>query len=92
MASIYTLLAEFPGASFIASVHLTRLKHLLYDASKGHYGRDMAISIRDVATSSIGSVMPAKSMELKHTIHLIQILSAEIDEIEDAINAIMIDL
>ena len=89
MASVYALLSEFPGASFIAAAHLTRLKHLLYDASKGHYGRDMALTVRDAATSSIGSVIPAKSLELKHTIHLIQVLSAEIDEIEDAINAIM---
>jgi len=89
MASVYTLLSEFPGASFIASAHLTRLKHLLYDASKGHYGRDMALTIRDAAASSIGSVIPTKSLELKHTIHLIQVLSAEIDEIEDVINAIM---
>ena len=89
ISSVYALLSEFPGASFIASAHLTRLKHLLFNASKGHYGRDMAASIRNAAASSIGSVIPAKSLELKHTIHLIQVLSAEIDEIEDAINAIM---
>ena len=92
MASVYALLSEFPGASFIASAHLTRLKHLLYDASKGHYGRDMALTIRDAASTSIGSVLPAKSMELKHTIHLIQVLTAEIDEIENAINTIMASL
>ncbi len=92
MTSVYTLLAEFPGASSIASAHLTRLKHLLYDTSKGHYGRDMALSIRDAAASSIASATPAKSLELKHTIHLIQVLSAEIDEIEKAINAIMDEL
>ena len=89
MSSIYALLSEFPGASHIASAHLTRLKHLLYNASKGHYGRDIAISIRDAASSSIGTAMPSKSMELKHTIHLIQVISAEIDEIEAAINEIM---
>ena len=89
MASVYALLSEFPGASFIASAHLTRLKHLLHDASKGHYGRDMAVSIRSVASSSIGSVLPAKSLELKHTIRLIEVLTAEIDEIETTINAIM---
>ncbi|MDD5986580.1 MAG: IS110 family transposase [Eubacteriales bacterium] len=89
MASVYALLSEFPGASFIASAHLTRLKHLLYDASKGHYGRDMAVTIRDAAASSIGSVLPAKSLELKHTIYLIEILSEEIDEIEVSINSIM---
>ncbi len=33
--------------------------------------------------------MPSKSMDLKHTIHLIQVITAEIDEIESAINEIM---
>ena len=89
MASIYALLSEFPGASFIAKAHLTRLKHLLYDASKGHYGRDMALSIREAAVTSVGTVMVYKSMELKRTIHLIEALSSEIDEIESAINTIM---
>lgn len=87
--SVYTLLSEFPGASYIAEAHLTHLKHILYEASKGHYGRDTAISIRNAASTSIGTVMPAKSMELKHTIHLIQVISAEIDEIEASINEIM---
>ena len=89
MSSVYALLSEFPGASFISGAHLTRLKHLLSDASKGHYGRDMALSIREAATASIGTVMASKSMELKHTIHLIEVISFEIDEIESAINTIM---
>lgn len=89
MSSVYALLSEFPGASFVAGAHLTRLKHLLSDASKGHYGRDMALSIRETATASIGTVMASKSMELKHTIHLIEVISSEIDEIESAINTIM---
>lgn len=33
--------------------------------------------------------MPAKSLELKHTIRLIRELDAEIEEIENAINSIM---
>ena len=89
MSSVYALLSEFPGASSISGAHLTRLKHLLSDASKGHYGRDMAISIREAAAASIGTVTASKSMELKHTIHLIEVLSSEIDEIESAINTIM---
>ena len=89
MNSVYALLSEFPGASFIADAHLTRLKNLLYEASKGHYGRDMAISIRNAARSSIGTTMASKSMELRHTIYLIQVISDEINEIESAINTIM---
>ena len=89
MASVYALLSEFPGATFIAAAHLTRLKHLLNEASKGRYGRDMALVIREAAATSIATAMPAKSLELKHTIHLIKVLSVEIDEIESAINTIM---
>ncbi len=87
--SVYTLLSEFPGAKQIASCHLTRLVHLLSESSKGRYKRDKAVQIREAAKASIGSVMPAKSLELKHTIHLIEILSEEIDEIEISIREIM---
>lgn len=89
MASVYALLSEFPGAKQIASAHLTRLTNLLYEASKGRYGREKAIEIRDAARNSIGSTMPAKSLELKHTIALIGELDAEIEEIEKEINSIM---
>ena len=47
-----------------------RLKNLLYGASKGHFGRNEAIAIRDAATASIGATMPAKSLELKHTMKI----------------------
>lgn len=91
MASIYALLSEFPGASHVASAHLTRLANLLSSASKGRYGKDDANLFRESARNSIGSVMPAKSMELKHTVKLIQELTVEIDEIETAIKRIMDD-
>jgi len=89
MSSIYALLDEFPGAHQIAAAHLTRLKSLLHDASRGHYGRDMASEMRDAARASIGSRMPAKSLELCHTIRLIRELTVEIDDIEAEIQAIM---
>ena len=92
IASVYALLSELPGARQIASAHLTRLKTLLSDASNGRYKRDMAVEIRDAARQSIGSRMPAKSLELQHTIRLIRELDAEIDEIETAIQAIMDEL
>ena len=76
MESVYSLLAELPGASYIAGCHLTRLC-------------DMALLIRNTAQDSIGSILPAKSMELQHTIHLIQIMTEEIDEIETSIRSIM---
>ena len=92
LASVYALLEEFPGAKQVASAHLTRLKSLLETASKGHYKRDMALEIRDAARNSIGSRMPAKSLELQHTIRLIRELDAEIEEIEEQIQSIMAEL
>lgn len=89
VTSIYQLLEEFPSASAIASVHLTRLTNLLSKASKGHYDRETAIKIRDAAKNSIGSNMPAKSLELKHTIKLIRALTIDIDEIEAEISKMM---
>lgn len=89
MASVYSLLSEFPSASAVASAHLTRLSNLLSESSKGRYGKDTAIIFREAARVSIGSHMPAKSLELKHTIKLIQELTIEIDEIETEIKRIM---
>ena len=89
MASVYALLSEFPGADAVANAHLTRLSSLLSESSKGRYGKDTAVMFRDAARSSVGSHMPAKSLELKHTIKLIRELTVEIDEIEAAIRRIM---
>lgn len=89
MVSVYALLSEAPGASQIASTHLTHLTKLLETSSKGHYGKEKAIEIRDAAKKSIGCSMPAKSLELCHTIRLISELNQEINEIEAAIKQIV---
>ena len=89
MSSVYALLGELPGAQQIASCHLTHLVKLLETASKGRYDRDKAVEIRDAAKISIGFAMPAKSLELKHTIRLIGELDSEINEIGSEIIKIM---
>ena len=92
MASVYAVLSEFPSAKQIADAHLTHFKAVLADASKGRYDRDKAVEIREAARCSIGSAMPAKSLELQHTIRLIRELDKEIDEIEAAIKTIVADM
>ena len=89
MVSIYALLSEFPGAKVISTAHLTKLTNLLSKASKGRYTKDTAILFREAARNSIGSCMPAKSLELKHTIKLIKELDNEIEEIEAEIKRII---
>lgn len=88
-ASSYALLSELPSAKHIAEVHLTHLTNLLYTASKGRYDRNKAIQIREAAINSIGTYMPAKALELKHTVKLIKEFNNEITEIESAIQSIM---
>lgn len=89
MKSVYALLSEFPSAQHISNAHLTKLTNLLSEASKGRYGKDKAIQIRDAARRSVGSVMPAKSLELRHTIKLIGDLTEQIDEIEAEISKLV---
>lgn len=89
MTSVYALLSEFPGAFYIASAHLTKLTTLLCKASKGRCGKDTAILLREAARTSIGSLISAKSLELKHILKLIRELTFEIDEIESEIKRIL---
>ena len=88
-ATVYALLNEFPSAKHIAEAHLTKLTNLLLSASKGKHGREKALLVREAAKNSIGTFMHAKSLELKHTIQLIQIYDADVKEIEFEIKLIM---
>lgn len=87
--AVYALLTEFPSAQHIASANLKRLTYLLETASKGRFKRASADQIRETARRSVGSYLPAKSLELKHTIKLIAELNDEISEIEAEIKKIM---
>ena len=89
MPSVYAMLSEFPGAKQIAGANLTHFKAMLSGASKGRYDRDKAVAIREAARRSVGSAMPAKSLELQHTIRLIRELDKEIEEIEEQIRVMM---
>lgn len=87
--SLYALLSELPNTKAIAECHLTRLTNLLFSSSKGHYGKEKAIEIRNAARSSIGSCSEAKSLELQQNIRLIQMLEDQIFQIESKINPIV---
>jgi len=78
--------------NLMSTLHVALVYALLADASHGRYGRNMAVEIWDAARCSIGSRMPAKPLELQHTIRLIRELDAEIEETETYIQAIMDEL
>lgn len=89
LPSIYALLEVYPSATAIAESNIRELTNLLFYHSKGKYGEETARLIQDSAKMSIGSYMPVKSMELKHTIRLIKEFDFEIKEIEKEVKYIM---
>lgn len=87
--STYALLKTFPSTRAIASAHLTRLTNVLRKNSKGKYGRDKALLIKNTAANSIGSDSHALSFELLQTLAFIDFYSSEISRLEAEIKRIM---
>lgn len=73
----------------MASSHLTRLTNVLSKVSRGRFGRETAITFRDIARKSIGAKIPAKSLELRHTIADVRAIENEISEVETEIRKLM---
>lgn len=92
IASVYALLSELPNAKAVSECHLTRLANLISIASKGRYGKDKAIEIRNAARDSIGSYSEVKSLELQQTIQMIQMMENQIKQVEAKINPIVDEL
>jgi len=90
--STYELLRTFPSTHAIASAHLTKLTNILSKNSRGKYGGDEAILIKDTATKSIGSDSHALSFELLQTLTFIDFYSSEISRLEVEIKRIMDDI
>ncbi|MBR0600653.1 IS110 family transposase [Sinanaerobacter chloroacetimidivorans] len=92
MVSTYALLSELPNAGAISQCHLTRLSNLLSTSSKGRYGKEKAVEIRNAAKDSIGSYSDVKSLELQQTIQMIRMMEDQIKQIEAKINPIVDEL
>jgi len=90
--SSYELLLEFPKPNDIANCHLTKLTSIIRKGSHGKYGREKAISLRELAASSIGSANRARAFELQQTIRLIQNIQKEINALDQEIRSIVTEL
>lgn len=92
-SSSYALLSILPSPKdIIAACHLTKLTNILNTASKGKYGKDKAISLKESAANSIGTNSRSLSFELKQTIRLIQSVQHEIDSLELLIKEIVVEI
>ena len=87
--SLYELLYNFPSAKEIANAHLTKLTNVLIKASKGHFSKEKAVQIKKLAQNTVGNSSYALTLELKHTIKLINEYNSSIDKINKEITTIM---
>lgn len=90
--SSHALLLELPTPRAIAGCNLTRLTNLIRKGSRGKYGREKALALRELAASSIGLSDDAYAFELQQTIRIIQNVQAEIDILDQKIKSLVQEL
>ena len=91
-SSIYSLLLELPSPDAISNCHLTHLTNIISKASKGRYGKEKAITLKETAAKSIGSYNRSLLFELQQTIRLIQSIQTEINELDKQIKIVVNEL
>ena len=90
--SVLNMLLELPNPKSITECNLTRLTNILSKYSKGKYGKDKAIQLRELARNSIGSNSDAFAFELKQIINTIIFLQEQIDSLDKKIKELVISL
>ena len=90
--SSYCLLSELSSPKDMASCHLTKLTNILSKASRGRYGRDKAVALKESASNSIGTTTRALSFELQQTIRLIKSVQVEIDTLDLQIKEVITEI
>lgn len=86
------LLSFLPSAKDIAECNILKLTKILSDASHGKVKRTRAEALKQLAKSSIGTYNYGDSFELKQTVRHIQFLIAQMSELEEKIDSIMLEL
>lgn len=87
--SCYALLKECSNPDRIANMHLTRLTNLLYKTSKGHFNKQSAIALKELARNSVGTKNDTLSLQITQSIIQIELFTQQLDEVENTINDIM---
>ncbi len=90
--SSYCLLSELSSPKDVANCHITKLTNILIKASRGKYGKDKAIALKEAASNSIGTSTRSLSFELQQTIRLIQSVQAEINALDLQIKEVITEI
>lgn len=62
--SCYALLKECSNPDRIANMHLTRLTNLLYKTSRGHFNKQSAFTLKELARNSVGTKNDTLSLQI----------------------------
>lgn len=88
--SSYQLLKNYATPKEIANLNLTKLSNILKTASKGKYSKPQALSLKQLAKTSVGiKSNPTLSIQIKHAISQIELLNSQIEEITNQIIDVM---
>lgn len=85
----YALLKEESRPDRIADMHLTRLSNLLNKTSKGHFGKNDAIALKELAANSVGIKDNTLSLQILQSIQQIEMFTKQLSEVEATIHDIM---
>lgn len=88
----YTLLSTYSTPQDVSNTRIDALTNLLRKASKGHFGIDKAIKLKELAKSSIGVNNSSLSIQIKHSLKQIELLNEQINDIDSKIKEIMDEL
>lgn len=87
--SCYALLKTESNPDRIAKMHLTRLSNLLKKTSKGHYTKNHAIALKELASQSVGIKDDTLSLQILQSIEQIEMYTQQISKVEASISEIM---
>lgn len=87
--SCYALLSNYPNPKQLCKIRIDKLSNILRKASKGHFGLDKAIKLKELAKSSIGINNSSLSVQIKHSLKQIELLDEQIKELDYKIKELM---
>jgi transposase len=88
----YSLLKECSDPDKIAAMHLTKLSNLLRKASHGHFNKDTAIALKELASKSVGTKNHTLSLQITQSIIQIELLNEQLQELDATIKSVMDDM
>ena len=86
--AVRAILKDYPTAKAISSTRIDHLIKLASDASKNRFPSDKVRLIKDAARVSVGFDSLALSLKIRQTIHSLETLEKQIDEVGSSITSL----